>query len=245
MKTRLELSMQPQPDETTCGPTCLHAVYHYHGDPIPLAQVIAETSALEEGGTLGVFLANHALRRGYRAAIYTYNLHVFDPTWFAAGGDDLHSRLRSQLEAKTDHSSGRKGDRKLRSASEAYIEFLEQGGSMRFEVLSPALIAAPLARGVPILTGLSATYLYRSAREIPSDGQPDDLRGEPVGHFVVLCGYNQEDGTVLVADPAVPNPLSRDPYYEIDADRVLGAILLGIVTYDANLVLIEPPLPPR
>ena len=26
---RLPLTMLPQPDETTCGPTCLQAVYNY------------------------------------------------------------------------------------------------------------------------------------------------------------------------------------------------------------------------
>ncbi len=30
---RLLLTMLPQPDETTCGPTCLHAIYRYWGRP--------------------------------------------------------------------------------------------------------------------------------------------------------------------------------------------------------------------
>jgi hypothetical protein len=37
---QLELEMLPQPDDTTCGPTCLHAVYRYRGHEIPLDQVI-------------------------------------------------------------------------------------------------------------------------------------------------------------------------------------------------------------
>ena len=37
---RLPLETLPQPDETTCGPTCLHAVYRYWGETEPLAQVI-------------------------------------------------------------------------------------------------------------------------------------------------------------------------------------------------------------
>ena len=42
METRLSLDILPQPDELTCGPTCLHAVYRYYGDDISLDQVIAE-----------------------------------------------------------------------------------------------------------------------------------------------------------------------------------------------------------
>ncbi|MCI0655805.1 MAG: cysteine peptidase family C39 domain-containing protein, partial [Acidobacteria bacterium] len=79
-KKERRLEIQRQPDDTTCGPTCLHAVYRYHGDEIPLAQVIQEVPAEPGGGTHAVCLACHALRRGYRARIYTYNLQAFDPT---------------------------------------------------------------------------------------------------------------------------------------------------------------------
>src|SRR5438874_82838 len=72
----------PQPDETTCGPTCLHAIYAYWGDHEPLDGVVARMWRLQHGGTFAVFLGCDALRKGYRARIYTYNLTVFDPTWF-------------------------------------------------------------------------------------------------------------------------------------------------------------------
>ena len=80
METRLEFDILPQPDNMTCGPTCLHALYRYYGDELPLETVIEEVESLEGGGTLAVLLACHALRRGYDATIYTYNLKVLDPT---------------------------------------------------------------------------------------------------------------------------------------------------------------------
>ena len=36
VRKRLVLDMPGQPDDSTCGPTCLHAVYRYHGDDVPL-----------------------------------------------------------------------------------------------------------------------------------------------------------------------------------------------------------------
>ena len=89
------------------------------------------------------------------------------------------------------------------------------------------------------MTGLSATYLYRSVRETPA-GQEDDVGGEPVGHFVVLCGYDRETRKVELADPYVPNPYSADHMYEVGIERLLCAVMLGIATYDANLVIVEP-----
>ncbi|MCA9051577.1 MAG: C39 family peptidase [Planctomycetaceae bacterium] len=232
MHHRLQLEIQRQPNDHTCGPTCLQAVYRYYGDNIGLDTIISEIPSFEEGGTLAVMLGRHALRRGYDAMIYTFNLQVFDPTWFHQSGIDLKERLRSQIGVST--------NAKLITACEAYVEFLELGGEIRMQDLNAALIRKYLGRSVPILTGLSSTYLYREPREIGTSGQPDDLRGTPSGHFVVFHGYDQVERTVLLADPFLPNPLSSSHHYVVPLDRAVCSILLGIVTYDANLLIIRP-----
>lgn len=233
MGSRLPFQILPQPNNSTCGPTCLHAVYQYYGETIGLDQVVREVPMLREGGTLAVFLACHALRRGYGATIYTYNLQVFDPTWFAAPDVNLPAKLRAQLEHKRDP--------KLSMATLGYLEYLEAGGRIRLEDLTPRLIRKYLTRGRPILTGLSATYLYRTAREYGPYDEDDDVRGQPMGHFVVLCGYDRQTRQVLVADPLHPNPLADTHIYSVGIERALGAILLGAMTYDANLLMLEPP----
>jgi hypothetical protein len=97
-----------------------------------------------------------------------------------------------------------------------------------------------LRRRLPLLAGLSSTFLYRAPREYGPHDTPDDLRGEPAGHFVVLCGYDRHERKVQVADPYEPHPHGPNRRYWISIDRVIGAILLGIVTYDANLLVITP-----
>jgi hypothetical protein len=239
---RLLLEILAQPDDSTCGPTCLHAVYGYYGEQLSLPDVVAQAGRLESGGTLAVFLGCHALQRGYRARIYTYNLQVFDPTWFTGEEVDLRAKLLAQQESKDNP--------RLHAATRAYIEFLDLGGELRMQVLTSGLIRKYLKRGVPILTGLSSTFLYGEAREIALDppqvgktAAPDDVRGYPSGHFVVLCGYDPTRRTVLVADPLDSNPIAGDRQYAVDIDRVFAAIMLGVVTYDANLLLIEPKSP--
>lgn len=236
---RLTFEILPQPNDSTCGPTCLHAVYHYFGETLPLGNVIGEVGELEQGGTLAVFLGNHALKRGYRARICTFNLQVFDPTWFGPTHVDLRTKLLQQRAAK---SSSR-----LHEATDAYVEFLDLGGEINMDVLTIDLIRSALESEVPIITGLSSTFLYREPREVslipPVAGRtsaPDDVRGYPCGHFVVLCGYNAVDKTVLVADPLESNPFEGSHLYAVNIDRVFAAIMLGIVTFDANLLLIEP-----
>ena len=229
----LPVGMGRQPTDVSCGPTCLQALYAYYGLNISTSKLIASVPSLDEGGTLGVMLALDALARGFRASMVTWNLRIFDPTWFADGASPLAERLRMRARAK--RSNG-----KLYTTAMAYADFVERGGQIELLDLTPAVIVASLKRGVPILTGLSATFLYRECRQRSSDDKHDDLRGDPVGHFVMLTGYDPKQRTVLVTDPQHPNALSDEHTYPVTMERLVGAIYLGVLTYDANLIMIEP-----
>ena len=235
METALDFDINRQPDDTTCGPTCLHAVYGYYNDPISLQQVIAKVSNMEDGGTLEVYLACHALRRGYQATIFPYNLQIFDPTWAAIPRHEMATKLRRQLSFK-------KKTPGFEMVTRAYLDYLELGGNLKFEVLTAALIRRYLKKSIPILTGLSATYLYNEAREYAAEGDfsYDDVRGESTGHFVVLTGYNRQDRSVAVADPLKKNPIAVSAYYSVNIYRLICAIMLGILSYDGNLLIIHP-----
>jgi len=227
-----DFKIKSQPNDTTCGPTCLHAVYRYYGDSISLDQVVDEVKYLKEGGTLAALLACHALSRGYKATLYTYNLNVFDPTWFALTSRGLREKLKAQMAFKKQS--------KLQISTRAHMDFIDRGGQLRFEELTPALIRRFLKRNAPIITGLSATYLYHSPREFGPQCDYDDIRGEPAGHFVVLCGYDKNQQTVRVADPLNPNPYTKSSIYDVSLPRLICSILLGVLTYDGKLLIIEP-----
>lgn len=238
MKIEIDLDIQAQPTGDTCGPTCLHALYrHYGRDDVTLARLISQIRRLHNGGTLAEILAVDALRRGFDATIYTFHMQMFDPTWFADDGEihnpgDVSDRLAKQLRV-------RRGDRRLRASTRAFREFLALGGRLRLSDLTTGLISRYLAEGSPIIAGLSSTFLYRSAREL-DDSEEDDIRGEPQGHFVMLVGYDSVAREVLIADPLDPNPPFHTAKYRLGIDRLLNAILLGILTYDANLLIICP-----
>ena len=177
-------------------------------------------------------LGNHALQRGYQASIYTYNLNVFDPTWFSLSQAKMIGYLKKQMRYKF-------RSKKLQVASKAYIKFIEAGGVVQQKELDEHLIKDYLKKDIPLLTGLSATYLYGTQREIPSNNKFDSIKGEPVGHFVIINGYDETTNKVYLADPMNPNPL-KSQYYSVTFDRLINSIMLGIVTYDANLLIIEP-----
>ena len=228
----LNFDIKAQPDEVTCGPTCLHALYQYYSDSVSLKDVIREVKNLKTGGTLAVMMGNHALKRGYQAQIYTYNLNIFDPTWFRHSPKKIIQLLRKQMRYKAKN-------KKLQAASKAYIKFLEAGGTILYAEMNEQLIKGYLRRSIPILAGLSATYLYSTSREIPTNNKYDSVKGEPVGHFAVINGYDEHHNFVYLADPMNPNPL-KSQYYSVNFDRLINSIMLGVLTYDANVLIIEP-----
>ena len=233
---RLPVQRFLQPDDSTCGPTCLRKIYDFYGLQIDWDQVLEELDRNEDGGTLGAFLGIHALARGFSARIYSYNLRIFDPTWASLAPGELAAKLGARLE----HLRHPKAVR----ATRAYLRFLERGGEICFEDLEPALLKRILDRDHPVLSGLSATYLYRMPRERwePETGSlhDDDVAGESVGHFVVLCGYEQWGRSFLLLDPHPHAPDADQGPFPVEAQRLVNSVLLGDLTYDAVLLEIWP-----
>ena len=243
MKTQEKLGNQKrrfyhikrQPDETTCGPTSLHSIYNFYGDNISIEEVISEIKQEDDGGTFASILGTHSLKRGYSAKLYTVNMKIFDPSWFNDRGECdsrfLINKLLKQARFKKSH--------RFINATNAYIEFLENGGKILLEDLNAQLLQKYLRKDIPIISGLSSTFLYRSKREF--NDKENDIKGESTGHFVVLYDYDKQTRLVSVADPYRPRQMKKKKYYKVNLPRLVCAILLGVLSYDANLLIIERP----
>ena len=230
----MNVKILPQPDDVTCGPTSLHAIYHHYGYQLSLHRLISEIEMLEGGGTLGVFLGLDALKRGFDATIHSVNLEIFDPTWVNLSMEALADKLRQEYAAK--HRA------KLRVAIKAYLRFIELGGIVSLKDFKPGLFDRYFKKNVPLIAGVSTTFLYQSKREYTnSDNMSvfDDIHGDPMGHFVVVYGENEEK-KFLIADPDCTNPIAHDHYYAVERNRLVHSILLGILTYDSLILAVQP-----
>ena len=130
---------------------------------------------------------------------------------------------------------------KLKKAIDAYIRFIDLGGTVATADLRASMFESYFKRDIPVLCGLSATYLYRSPREYTNEKDQsvfDDIHGEPIGHFVVLYGLDEKK-QFMVADPDCTNPMANGPYYKVDKFRLIHSILLGVMTYDGNILVVE------
>jgi hypothetical protein len=236
ISNELNVQRMIQPDDVTCGPTCLRKVFAFFGEDASLEDVLGALERNEDGGTLAVFLGIAALKKNYNARIYSYDMRIFDPTWFGLSPKQLTEKIFARFPYLSD-------EQRLRAAG-AYIRFLEMGGELSFDELTPNLLKDIIDRGHPVLAGLSATYLYRYSRERWDATQQkhvdDDVRGEPVGHFVVIGGYDHWGRKLTVVDPSEHVPVSSDGRISVDSERLINAILLGDATYDAVLLEVWP-----
>jgi hypothetical protein len=229
-----------QPDDVSCGPTCLFKVLRGYGDPRSFDEIATAVRRNDDGGTLGVFVGLAALALGYEATIYSYNLRVYDPTWSHLTSAQLADKLSQRARAIAESAANNAGELKLSQAVDAYARFVREGGQVLFDDLTDELLVSLLDTGRPIVCGLSATYLYQTPREDPRTGTIDDVGGEPAGHFLVVCGYRQHGRHFVVSDPYRHLPMTVTGTYEVGARRLINAILLGDVSYDGVLVVVSP-----
>lgn len=234
----IDFKISSQPDDESCGPTCLYALYQHYGVDISYPEVVSQVERSLSGGTLAPMLGKHALQMGFKVTLYVNNLELYDPTWFeheSVPTKFLMDKLKEQMHVKH--------NRTLSFGTHSVLEFLTLGGEIRFHTITVKLLKKYFDMGIPIISGLSSTYLYKASREwFTKEGKSvsDDIKGRPCGHFVVLCGYNDSKRLVVVADPYKANPLSGDNYYSVSSSRLINAIMLGVVTLDGTLLVIEP-----
>ena len=226
---KLEVSVSTQPDDESCGITCLQAIYDYYGEETTFARLQSEIEHWHTGGTVSVNLARHALTHGYSAEIYTYNIKIFDPTWKHLPSKDLANKLK--LRQKKSRS------KKQKKIIGFYQDFIRKGGSVKFDDLDEALLDRLFAKRRPIICGLSATYLYQNMRETPAN-EENDIVGHPVGHFVVVSEWDAKTRHVTIHDPLRKNAISQTGTYRLPFTKFTNAVMLGILTYDENLLVI-------
>ena len=57
---------------------------------------------------------------------------------------------------------------------------------------------------------------------------------------MVINGYDASARVTHIADPLLPNPISRSQYYEVTLNHLVCAVMLGVITDDANLLVLSP-----
>jgi hypothetical protein len=175
----------------TCGPSSLQQVMAYYGKKMKLGDIIKDIPMFMDGTYLA-YLAKYAMEAGFKPLIITYNVDIFDPTWFRLSRKSLIKKLRSR-------SRIRKLDINIRRGCKSYVDYLESGGKLSFNFTTTEIIKKYLKKKRPIIVRLSSTILHDRKRLDLNKDKRDDISGSPGFHFVVVSGY--KNGKFLIVDP--------------------------------------------
>jgi hypothetical protein len=210
-------------------PDLLAQVYRFLGYERAVDEVISDTRRNADGGTLGVYLGISALRNGFRPTIYTYNLRIFDPTWRRLSPPEISGKLRERRRFVR--------SRRLKRAIAAYVEYLGMGCRVPVFRARCGFLVGLLQTGHPILTGFERNVpLWVRSRT--QRGVRRRFAASPRGISSSCAGYYPRSDRFVVRDPSSNIPFSRNGKYTVEARRLIAAILLGDVTYDANLLVL-------
>lgn len=235
MHIELDIDMPDQPDDSSCGPTSLYSVYKFFGLDVTLETVIKELDGYDPAiGSYDAILGIDALKRGFDAIITPFNLNVFDWSWFGLNMDALRIKLDRLASVGLSET--------VRKLASLYVEFIDRGGRIVFQYNpEQAFFTANYYTGVvPLICGLSSTWIHQSKRENPDTGEYDEY-GRMMGHYVVLGGWEWGLNPVrtTVYDPYGSRTLFRSNKYILEYDQLLTAMMLGTNTHEGNLLRIS------
>lgn len=125
----IDFKINSQPNDESCGPTCLHAIYQHYGLDISYEEVASQVESFLSGGTIAPMLGKHALQLGFKVTLYVNNLHLYDPTWFNSDGSSNTDVLREMLMQQMRY----KRNQYLARGTHAILDFLTLGALSIFD----------------------------------------------------------------------------------------------------------------
>jgi peptidase C39-like protein len=222
----LPIRSEIQPDDTSCGISCLKMLLAFHGISLSFDEMREIIPPLPDIGLYDSHVGKAALDLGFSVTIYSYNYTIFHPLWNHLTRKDLIRHLSTKNKSSMTPLQ--------EFATKSYIEFMEAGGEVLFYPLSKELLLAFFEKGLPVMVALDMCFLYDSMVYYENTTEPRAT------HFVVLHGYNPENNTFRISDPWHSIPLPNNMgQFSLDADRVINAIFLGQNRNDAAVVVIQ------
>ena len=218
-----------------CAPTALNQIFSYYGLNIELKDLIKRCETKIKYKDWEYKAASVALDEGFKVDIYSTSLELFDPSWFKISRNKLINKLNKRLKfvLKSNKSDWRNGYIKYwhEDAIKETVNFLENGGNIKFDLFNEKMIYNILSRKIPILVCfLDVNLFYCYKRKY--NNKYNDIKGMNFGHSVVVSGYKNNKFIITDSGKKCPN---KSGIYSVLPDKLLTSIL----RYDGELVSIH------
>lgn len=223
MFIKLNRLVQPRLE---CGPTALKMVMEYlSGKDYDLDEIIKDADSIQKYVDWDFKLGTAAIKRGFKATIFTLSIDFFDPTWHGLSRSQLLRKLRQRLKFVMKYNKKDLHDGYIwwwyESSLKAIIKFLEKGGKIVFKPITKELIISYLSKGVPVICPVNGSLMYGRKRFYRKTF--DDVKGKYFGHVITATGY--ENNRFTLTDTYEGS--KRNGLLKVDRDLLINSILLS------------------
>ncbi len=176
---------------------------------------------MNEYGTWSPYIGIYAMKLGYNVEIFTYDVSLFDPTWFNLSNKSLIKKLKIAIKKIKDK------DKKF--GVRGYIDFLREGGKLTFKIPTKKILIKFLKKKIPPMAFVNSTAYYKRKRKDFKAGKRSEF-GEVGGHCIVISGY--KNGKFIVTDPNY----FKGGIYEVPEDK----LIFTWSNWGGELVVVKP-----
>jgi hypothetical protein len=120
----------------------------------------------------------------------------------------------------------------ITSYQQSRNRFLEMGGSVNPLAGIPALIKETIDRDVIPIVGVSRNIIY-GRQEKKTDTDTDK------GHFIIVKGYDEDNHTYTVFDPAGIYECYQGTEYKLNMTFLESCVLRAKHTLDSSIIILE------
>lgn len=175
MQLKIPLYKQPK-NSQLCGPVCLQMLYAYYKIPISFREVLKDVHVYKKGtytSDLGISL----LRHGFDVTLYFYDTRHFSPQCRGWSREEAIRTIETMLKIK------KKNRQRLRRT----LEFIKEGGKLKFDIVRINEIRKAIHSGNPPIICIDRKALYGKAEGV-------------AGHFVIPVKITRN--TITINDPS-------------------------------------------
>jgi len=221
-----------------CAQASVVQVLNYYGIKKTVADVKKEVPVYvsKKGLTLGSsigHIATYLLRLGFKATMHIVDIEIFDRSWANFSKEKLIKSLR-QRKKFIRHPKYDKDT--INVIVEGYIEFLKNGGNIKFPIIDKQYLLELLEKG-PVIAIVSSNFFYSMPKtRFDKSGKKiikDSIKGSSATHVVVISGHKADKFKIV--DPAPK--LGGIKWYK--TGHLLGSIYLAETDFDSLLISLE------
>lgn len=186
----------------------------------------------EPAGTPNQDAGAYLCKLGLEVEIISFDTWITDLSWVGRDTRFIENRLREMLGKSIKSPIGYKGSQLY---IEAYLDFIEAGGTIRVEIAPTSRLIKDLLSDGPIMATVAYDTLHGEGKSVNGpklfESRYDDIEGHSPNHNIVITDCNDESFEFY-------DPWKKPGVHWVESDRLIASIATAQQECDNMLVVV-------